>query len=158
MFRHYILASLFIIIWGCEKTRYPTKYIISDGYEGAVVIEYGIPNTPPLKIKDGYWQIKVPSNGLLQTSSEFDWGKSSPDKYYYLKDGLLKEINSAEFSGENMIWSPLNGNGNCSGRKIQHTEYEYFYIAKKPASFVYDFKVCDFLKKVNSESFYKKVK
>lgn len=152
-----MIGFALLSICGCKNfpisPRIPSSFILINSYEGAVFVEYGVLEEPLLTEKDGYNIVTVPANGLVKTSSKFLGGRSSPDKFYYHEDGVLKELSSEQQDQNNMIWNHHNGVAICPDRQIQHEQYEFFYVTSKESNSIYNFNICEFLRKRDPKSF-----
>lgn len=49
-------------------------YLLPNGFEGCVMINYDVEGAPPLKIEDNEIVYKVPESGIINTSSSYDFG------------------------------------------------------------------------------------
>lgn len=74
------------LIVSCYRSRRAEIVLIPDGYVGWVKIEYAISGANPLAVFKKSYEVTVPPNGHVQTSSEMAPGLAS-DRYYYV-DGL----------------------------------------------------------------------
>ncbi|MBZ5605795.1 MAG: hypothetical protein LAO79_26140 [Acidobacteriia bacterium] len=64
------------------RLRTPDLWVIPDGYEGWVKIDYIVRNAPPLPLQNGHRIIQVSLSGYVQTSSELQEGWAS-DQFQY---------------------------------------------------------------------------
>lgn len=142
---------------GCRNFRIPARtpssFILINNYEGAVFIEYGMPEEPLLAERDGYNVVTVPANGLVKTSSKFLGGRSLPNRFYYQNKGVLKELSFGQQDQNNMIWNHHNGIAKCPDRQIKHEQYEFFYVTSKKSDSIHNFNICEFLRKRDPKSF-----
>lgn len=76
-----MLLAAFNTTTSCRR-RTPDLWVIPDGYEGWVKIDYIVKNAPPLPLQNGHRLVQVSSNGYTQTSSELLYGWAS-DKFQY---------------------------------------------------------------------------
>jgi len=97
LFAWFVWASL-------RDTRRPDRYLIPDGYIGQVRIEYRVKGAPKLPIENGYFLLKVPDSGRLQTSSVMQDGWAS-DEYYYVSKKGRREIKFTGWGEGGMIWA-----------------------------------------------------
>src|SRR4051812_47464913 len=88
LFLMIFLASSMVLAIACynPRTRRPTRFLIPEGYVGWVRIDFGIKDAPPLSIEDGFYLIKIPASGLLQTSTDIEYGTAKDEYYYYSED------------------------------------------------------------------------
>lgn len=91
-----------------SKERRPSRYLIPEGYVGWVRINYRMKGAPALPIEDNYYLFKFPSTGLLETSSDIEYGAANDDYFYYCGDTRRKLKETAWGSG-GMIWAGYNG-------------------------------------------------
>ena len=57
-----------------EEDGVDQTYLLPAGYEGCVVIHYDIPDAPELKAVNNEIVYRVPEDGLIETSSPYDFG------------------------------------------------------------------------------------
>jgi hypothetical protein len=103
------------ISMGASLARHPIKYFIPDGYIGWVSIEFGV-NAPPLQFVNGAYICRIPSAGLLQTSSSLEEGWARDEYSYYSESGNVRALKDTGWGAGGMIWggevgytTPLNG-------------------------------------------------
>ncbi|MFP3728950.1 hypothetical protein U8V72_27565 [Priestia filamentosa] len=82
----FIVVVSFIIIDDNEPGVDQT-YLLPKGFEGCVVINYDVKGAEPLKVKNNEIVYKVPSDGIINTSSpmEFGWVNKEESGSYQLK-------------------------------------------------------------------------
>src|SRR5262249_29173614 len=79
----YALAlGLFFFTNGCTPGTLGERHFIDAGYVGWVHIRFGVTGAPALPVEDGFYVIRVPKNGLLQTSTKQEFG-AAQEEYYY---------------------------------------------------------------------------
>ena len=49
-------------------------YLLPNGFEGCVMINYGVEGASPLRIKNDEIFYKVPESGIIDTSSSYNFG------------------------------------------------------------------------------------
>ena len=76
---HLAIAVGGLLVSGCEKKRIPSLYLIPESYEGVVVTVWGEDGFEPLPEVDGFLVHKYPSDGILITSSEAEFGWAADD-------------------------------------------------------------------------------
>src|SRR6185436_15204484 len=79
----FAIYCLVLMVTSCEKQRRPSRYLIPEGYVGWVQINFGVENAPEIPIEDGHFLFIFPSAGLIETSSEIQYGSATDDYYYY---------------------------------------------------------------------------
>lgn len=82
-----LLVLLIISIFGCNDNAKRYRILIPEGYHGTVYINFGVKNAPSLQLEDGYKLITVPSDGIVQTSSEIIPGKLHDEYCLYSDKG-----------------------------------------------------------------------
>lgn len=114
MKRVFILA-LFICAVTCffltaclEEKRRPSRYLFPDGYVGWVRIDYNVKDAPALPTEDGFYLLKFPPNGHLQTSTPLEFG-SATDEYFYYSSAGRKPIESTGWGQGGLIWGGHTG-------------------------------------------------
>jgi hypothetical protein len=96
--------------------------LIPEAYSGWVRVEFEVAGAPALPVEDGQLLLRVPSTGLLETSSpeEYGWVK---DNYAFYSNGGLRPIPKSGPS--RLIWGKINGEAtNSAGRR----KYEEFFV------------------------------
>ena len=80
-----------------------------------------VEGAPPLPIEDGYYLFRIPPSGLLETSSDIEYGWASDEYYYYAGDSRQK-LPATGWGGGGIIWGGYNGSsGNHPERISVHT-------------------------------------
>ena len=80
--------------------RQSRHYIVPKDYAGWVTIKYEKEGAPPLPEVDGAVELRIPENGMLETSTKYVDGWSR-DKFFWNAGGNLEEIpKSVEHKGE----------------------------------------------------------
>lgn len=121
------LATTAAIPMGAPIARHPSKFLIPKDYVGWVEVKYGETNTPSLKIGNGTLICRIPSDGLLRTSSLLEEGWAKDEYFYYTQDGLIRELEETGWGRGGMIW----GNGDewqqtpSGSTQVQITSYFY---------------------------------
>lgn len=121
----FILAGAFaawIIIGPRFSTRRPMRFLIPEGYRGWVRVEFEVPGAPKLPIEAGENVLKIPSTGLLKTSSPEQYGWSKDDYFFYSGAGTIPLSDSGS---NRLIWGKLNGEASgLAGKR----KYEDFFV------------------------------
>ncbi len=107
-----------------EKDRLPSKYLIRDRYIGWVRINYGVKDAPSLPIEGGFYVLRIPETGLLNTSSQGEEGLAQ-DEYYYLSDGVPRKL--SHDVNNDMIWGHV-GLGTHTVAGHDPTVFEEFFV------------------------------
>jgi hypothetical protein len=99
-----------------------SRFLIPEGYTGWVRIEFEVQDAPPLPMDGAQYVLKIPSDGVLRTSSveQYGWAK---DHYYYYS---AQEVRALPDSGPaELIWGKINGEeSGVSGKR----KYEAFFV------------------------------
>ncbi|MGA7926427.1 MAG: hypothetical protein WCA20_10540 [Candidatus Sulfotelmatobacter sp.] len=119
-----LLAGL--ALWLGMSTRNSTlrssRFLIPEGYAGWIRIEFEVQGAPRLPIEGGQYVLKIPSDGVLRTSSAEQYGWAKDQYYYYSAQGVrsLPDSGPAE-----LIWGKINGEeSGVSGKR----KYEEFFV------------------------------
>jgi hypothetical protein len=119
-----LLLIFFFWIGGGFISEKRNKYLVPIGYAGWVCIAYGIPDATPLSIDaDGYQVVRVPSSGIVKTSTK---GKAGPlkDVYYmYRPDGTTESLPAGRIGGGGTFARPSSDPGVFAS---------YFWISDNP--------------------------
>jgi hypothetical protein len=76
---------------GCHWRRREVV-LIPSGYVGWVRISYGVKEEPGLQVERGAYEIVVPTNGRIATSSPMTSGLAHDEYYYVSEDGQRKPL------------------------------------------------------------------
>lgn len=83
--------------------RRPTTYIIPCGYTGWVTARYNVPTAPPLPVEEGYYTIKLPASGRIDTSSQVENGFGK-DRFFYRCPGGHRILQPSAPNGGGQVW------------------------------------------------------
>jgi hypothetical protein len=99
-----LLATCAFLAAGCRSLIHPSRYLIPEGYVGWIRIDFKVADAPPTPVEDGYPLYKIPTSGILQTASGFEYGEGLPDEYYYYSGNsrrqLKEELKDGAWTGE----------------------------------------------------------
>jgi hypothetical protein len=124
------IATLIFVV-GCvvwihmsvrDTARRSLRFLIPEGYSGWVRVEFEVSGEPVLPLEGGQIVLKIPSTGLLKTSSpeQFGWAR---DSYAFYSAGALQAI--PDSGSGRLIWGKINGEKSGSSGKRQ---YEGFFV------------------------------
>jgi hypothetical protein len=110
--------------------------MISDGYVGWVRVDFNVKDASPLPVERGFFILKIPKSGRLQTSTDDNYGMVGDDYYYSCPDGAQRlEIDTSKPMC--MI------DGNFQGPNVLTVEvphkYRYFFVGPKEEYKKYQF-------------------
>jgi hypothetical protein len=108
-----------------SAVKLPSHFLIPEGYTGWVKIEFGVQGAAPLPVQSGEIIIKIPPAGVLQTSSQEQFGPAHELYSYYSAQGLRPISTAAE---PTLIWGKLKGE--ASG-VAGHRSYEEFFVGSE---------------------------
>ncbi len=105
-----------------NSTHRSSRFLIPQGYKGWVRVEFEVQGAPPLPMESGQYVLKIPSNGVLRTSSAEQYGWANDHYYYYSAQGVraLPDSGPAE-----LIWGKINGEESATSGK---RKYEEFFV------------------------------
>jgi hypothetical protein len=102
------------------------RFLIPEGYRGWVHVEFEIPGVPPLPTEGGQNIIKIPSSGILRTSSpeQYGWAR---DTYVFYSDvhANADEPPIPDLGPARLVWGKINGEESGSSGK---RKYEEFFV------------------------------
>ena len=105
----FLILGGFAAIAACqEKQRRPSRYLIPEGYVGWVRINFRVKDAPPIPIEDGRYLFKFPPSGLIETSSDIEYGWAKDDYFYYSGDARRKLVETGWGEG-GMVWAGATG-------------------------------------------------
>jgi hypothetical protein len=116
-----------VISAACQEVqkRRPSRYLIPEGYDGWIRVNFTVKDAPPLPVEEGYYLFKFPASGLLETSSDLEYGSAS-DEYYYYSGDSRRKLRATGWGEGGMIWGEYNGS---SGNSPERTNvHEGFFV------------------------------
>ena len=113
-----------VLVAACEKARTPCTYEVPAGFRGWVLIEFEHPECPALPREHGRLVFRIPSNGVLCTSTapEFGWAKDE----YYFSGPARAAIPSTSWGGGGMVW--LETSGTCGSGDKHSAVFQHFFV------------------------------
>ena len=119
-----LLAGLALLLGmgTVNSTHRSSRFLIPEGYTGWIRIEFEVQGAPPLRMEGGQYVLRIPSEGVLRTSSAEQYGWAKNSYYYYSAQGVrsLPDSGSAV-----LIWGKINGEeSGASGKR----KYEEFFV------------------------------
>lgn len=146
--------------------RTPRNYFIPKGYSGWVTIKYEKEGAPALQDVDGSLEVRIPSSGVLETSSPLTSGWARDD--FYFSNGGSDELipRKVDVDGEAMrsvhdrdettqdyseliialpdkadttLWdgTKISKNGQSVEVRTGRNLLEHFYVSETPKPFFY---------------------
>ena len=97
------LSAYFALVLYTEANRQKgERYYLPESYAGWVCVSFNVDGAPPLPTDDGFLVIKVPSNGILKTSTE---PRFSPkiDEYFYYNEKSIREAEELQHGGGSTV-------------------------------------------------------
>jgi hypothetical protein len=76
------LIATLLLVRQCGMTRIPDRWLVPEGHQGWLKIDYVVKSAPELPIQNGYRILRFPATGYLQTSSAQFEGWSS-DRFIF---------------------------------------------------------------------------
>jgi hypothetical protein len=120
------LSAASILANGQEKGRRPYRYLIPEGYVGWVRVDFNVKDAPELPIEDGYYLLKIPPTGYLQTSSDDDDPKLHIAEYYYVCGEARHRLIVNTGLDECRIWQKFSGY--IGGYQLDDRPLKYRYL------------------------------
>ncbi|NGZ76899.1 DUF6843 domain-containing protein [Saccharibacillus alkalitolerans] len=123
------LLSL-LALAGCTDTRPSSVYLLPEGYEGWVLIDFAQEGAPEIPVEDGKQVFRIGSDGKLDTSTPEPSYGTAEDEYYFVdEEGNRRRIeNMLDVIQDPSIGTRPNGrdeNGNpLPGKKT----VEQFFV------------------------------
>jgi hypothetical protein len=103
-----LLCFLVFRVYERRDTRCPDRYLVPMGYVGWVKIIYNDKDSPPLPIENGCHLVRIPTNGVLKTSSKIECGNAN-DEYYYYSENTRQVIEQTVDETSRLIWDGAIG-------------------------------------------------
>jgi uncharacterized protein DUF6843 len=103
-----------------NSTRRSLRFLIPENYTGWVRVEFEVPGESPLPVEAGQTVLKIPSSGLLRTSSPEQYGWAKDYYFSYSGAGLRPLPDSVP---ARMIWGKINGEASGLASKRKYEEF-----------------------------------
>jgi hypothetical protein len=119
-----LLASLGLLLgMGTgNSTHRSSRFLIPEGYTGWIRIEFEVQGALPLPMEGGQYVLRIPSDGVLRTSSAEQYGWAEDHYYYYSAQGVRSLPDSGPAG---LIWGKINGEeAGASGKR----KYEELFV------------------------------
>lgn len=126
---------------GSEKQAHARDFVLPNGHEGWVVVEYGVDGAGPLPPVEGRQLVVVSSSGQVQVSTPYT--PAILDDRYRFADGSIAPTLSGERLSRSAEHAATRGTPFvCCGGTRSHQNisagdpkrvFEYFYVGKGPA-------------------------
>lgn len=126
------LVYLCLITFVLDARR-PVQYFIPNGYVGWIRIEYQIKKASPLPQRGGYLIAKIPSTGVLRTSSIEARGWAADEYYYVTAAGARQKLAVESPTGIGMVHPDGSGRKLFIGTKGQLNKFGWSY-ADRPGA------------------------
>ncbi|QDH20382.1 DUF6843 domain-containing protein [Saccharibacillus brassicae] len=78
------IGLLLVLTVGCSERRPASVYLIPEGYEGWVLIDFDQAGAPEIPLEDGKGIFKIGSDGTLDTSTPEPARGKAEDEYYWV--------------------------------------------------------------------------
>ena len=91
-----------------ERRRRPSRYLIPEGYIGWVKLNFRVNEAPALPMEGDHYLFKFPSTGVLETSSDIEYGSALNHYFYYCGD-TRRKLTLTTWDGGGMIWGGYTG-------------------------------------------------
>ncbi len=115
-----------LVTWFILSSRDTTprslRFLIPEGYNGWVRVEFEVSGAPALLSEAGQTVLKIPATGMLRTSSPEQYGWANDCYYFYSNAGSRPLPDSGS---RRLIWGRINGEAvGSSGKR----KYEEFFV------------------------------
>jgi hypothetical protein len=115
-----LLTGLAVWLTGSARnsTRPASRFLVPEGYTGWIRVEFEVQGAPSLPMEGGEYVLKIPSDGVLRTSSAEQYGWARDHYYYYSAQGTRPLPDSGSAA---LIWGKINGeeSGTLGKRKYE---------------------------------------
>jgi hypothetical protein len=110
----------------CKERRTPEVYEIPSTFRGEVEIEFERPECPPLEIRETKRIFKVPTSGMVCTSSSMQTGWSR-DEFWLVDDRGGRQAITENPGKAQMIWG-ASGATEMESNKRKPRHFERFFV------------------------------
>lgn len=135
----FILYSVSLSAVGQEDTRkHHYKYLVPMGYVGWLQVDFNVKGAPALPVEDGYYVIKIPDTGHLQTSTSDGHGILG-DYYFYYCGDTRKRLDSKKSRETCRVWGEVQSEGRDYEPAAEGlTTSRVFFVGTKEAYLKYE--------------------
>ncbi len=99
MRRIFFITTIFTFFTSCSQTVKET-FLVPSGFEGRINVIFNQPNSNPIEIENDRRIYKIPSDGILITSSKLETGILNQEYYYLDSNGNKEKIKVTEQNEE----------------------------------------------------------
>ncbi|HEY0004837.1 MAG TPA: hypothetical protein VGB17_08490 [Pyrinomonadaceae bacterium] len=124
------LSAALIPAGGQDKRYRLHRYLIPQGYVGWVRIDFNVKEAPPLPLEDGYYIVRVPPTGYLQTSSD-DQINLLYTEYDYVCGGAKYRLAVNTGLAECRVWQEFSGYIGGYQMPEPSPKYRYLFVGLK---------------------------
>ncbi|HEX8136060.1 MAG TPA: hypothetical protein VF544_00575 [Pyrinomonadaceae bacterium] len=109
-----------------ENRKHPYRYLVPEGYVGWVRVDFNVKEGTTPTVEDGFYMLKIPASGRLQTTIDDDEKLFLENEYYYFCGDSKKRLEVDQSQTTCMI------RGNFQGPNAFTVEtpykYRYFFV------------------------------
>ncbi|MGC1646715.1 MAG: hypothetical protein WA741_12865 [Candidatus Sulfotelmatobacter sp.] len=116
-----LLTGLAVWLTGSARnsTRPASRFLVPEGYTGWIRVEFEVQGAPFLPMEGGEYVLRIPSDGVLRTSSAEQYGWARDHYYYYSAQGTRPLPDSGSAA---RIWGKINGEESGTSGKQKYEE------------------------------------
>lgn len=141
--RYLVIVAACAALIGCRPMREhhvpPTRYDLPAGFDGWVIVEYGVVGAPPLPVEHGTRVMTIPAGGRLVTSTPQERGIIHNRFFFVAADGTRTPIVDADPIAPNAGYRAhpepvISGFNTGTRRDGERTRtFEGFHVGRGPA-------------------------
>jgi hypothetical protein len=98
--KNIILITTIIAFFTTYSQTVKETFLIPSGFEGRINVVFNQPNSNPISVENGRRIYKIPTDGILITSSKLETGILDQEYYYVDNKGNKEKIDITEFNKE----------------------------------------------------------
>ena len=104
----FLIAGCLSGLTACLQESARRRFLIPNGYVGWIKIDYDVEGAPALPIEDGFYLLKFPPSGHLQTSSPNEFALLQ-DEHFYYSGSDRAPLKQTGWGGGGMVWAGYSG-------------------------------------------------
>lgn len=98
--RNIILITTIVAFFTSYSQTVKETFLIPSGFEGRINVVFNQPNSNPISVENDRRIYKIPTDGILITSSKLETGILDQEYYYVDNKGNKEKIDITEFNKE----------------------------------------------------------
>ncbi|HEX8136061.1 MAG TPA: hypothetical protein VF544_00580 [Pyrinomonadaceae bacterium] len=109
-----------------ERRSRPYRYLVPEGYVGWVRVDFNVKEGTTPTVEDGFYMLKIPASGRLQTTIDDDEKLFLENEYYYFCSDSKQRLEVDQSQTTCMIRGEFQGPNYLND--VIPSKYRYFFV------------------------------